>query len=89
MRTLDVRIIITTMLIMIASAIIAFVVSNIYYQHYLKPENDKKVTKIAENIVTIFEGNNYQGISPYLLSMTDLGYTFYVIDENGKKKSDE
>src|SRR5690625_6760710 len=72
MRTLYVRIIATTMGIMIASALIAFVVTNIYYQYYLKPENDKKVTQIAENIVTVFEKNDYTDISPYLQSMTDL-----------------
>lgn len=83
-RTLYVRLIVTTMLIMIASAVIAFAVTNIYYQYYLKPENDNKVTKIANNIVTIFEGNNYQDIAPFLLSMTDLGYTFYVVDEEGR-----
>src|SRR5699024_11041252 len=83
MRTLYVRIIATTLGIMIASALIAFVVTNIYYQYYLKPENDKKVTQIAENIVTVFEKNNYTDIDPYLQSMTDLGYKFHVIDQQG------
>src|SRR5699024_3770972 len=54
-----------------------------YYQYYLKPENDKKVTQIAENIVTVFEKNNYPDISPYLQSMTDLGYKFHVSDQHG------
>lgn len=82
MRTLYVRIIVTTMAIMIASAIIAFAATNIYYQHYLKPENDQKVTHIAKNIVAIYEENN-QEIVPYLTAMTDLGYKFYLVDENG------
>ncbi|WP_373894746.1 sensor histidine kinase [Virgibacillus natechei] len=82
MRTLYVRIIVTTMAIMIASAIIAFVATNIHYQHYLKPENDQKVTHIAKNIVAIYEENN-QEIVPYLTAMTDLGYKFYLVDDNG------
>lgn len=86
MRTLYVRIIATTMAIMISSAIIAFIGTNIYYQHYLKPENDKKVTQIAGNIVAVFEKNNYRSISPYLESMTDLGYKFHVIDQNGNEE---
>ena len=83
MRTLYVRIIAMTMGIMIASAVIAFIFSNIYYQNYLKTENDEKVTEIAKNIVTVFEQSANQDISPYLLSMIDLGYMFYVVDENG------
>lgn len=75
-----------TIAIMIASTLIAFVVSNIYYQYYLKPENDQKVTKIAEDIVSVFEVNEEEDISTYLTSMTNLGYTFYLIDpsENGQ-----
>ncbi|MBP1969988.1 signal transduction histidine kinase [Virgibacillus natechei] len=83
MRTLYVRIIVTTMGIMIASAIIAFAVSNIHYQHYLKPENDQKVTEIAENIVSIYEGND-QHITAYLTAMAELGYKFYLMEEGGE-----
>lgn len=75
-----------TMAIMIASAIIAFAVTNIYYQYYLKTENDQKVTQIAENIVTVFEKDTSQDLSAYLLSMADLGYKFYVVDEHGEGK---
>src|SRR5690625_2629737 len=86
MRTLYVKIIVMTIAIMIASTLIAFVVSNIYYQYYLKPENDQKVTEIAEDIVTVFETNEDEDIAAYLTMMTNLGYTFFLIDpsENGQ-----
>lgn len=87
MRTLYVRIIATTMIIMIASALIAFIGTNIYYQHYLKPENDEKVTQITENIVTVFENNNYQRVAPYFNSMADLGYKFYLMDQKGNEQT--
>src|SRR5699024_10756000 len=83
MRTLYVRLIMTTMLIMIASALTAFIATNLYYQSFLKPENDNKITHIGENIVSVFEQNNYGDIDDYLLSMTDLGYTFYLVDADG------
>lgn len=82
-RTLYIRIIIMTMVIMIASAVIAFIATNVYYQYKLKPENDAKVTSIAKNIVAVFEENNYSNIVPYLESMTDLGYKFYLVDQVG------
>src|SRR5690625_4175868 len=84
MKTLYVRIVITTMFIMFASALIAFVVSNIYYQGYLKPENDKKITKIGKNIINVFEGNSNQDISTYLNSMSSLGFQFYLVDQDGQ-----
>lgn len=87
MRTLYVRIIVMTMGIMIASALLAFAVANIYYQYYLKSENDEKATQVAENIVTIFQQDTTRDISSYLLSMADLGYKFHVIDEHGEEQT--
>lgn len=75
------------MFIMIASALIAFIGTNIYYQNYLKPENDKKVTQITKNIVAVYEKNNYQRVSPYFNSMADLGYKFYLVDQKGNEKT--
>lgn len=68
---------------MIASSIIAFFVSNIYYQHYLKPKNDAKITHISQNIVDIYQTNNRQDIASYLEEITDLGYKFYLVDDSG------
>ncbi|WP_188456747.1 HAMP domain-containing sensor histidine kinase [Virgibacillus oceani] len=85
MKTLYVRIIVTTMIIMISSALIAFVISNVYYHYYLKPKNDQKITQIATNIVDIYKHNNNERIENYLGQMTDLGYTFYLVDEAGNE----
>src|SRR5699024_10130696 len=87
MRTLYVRIFVTTVFIMIASSILAFLATNIYYHFYLKPENDQKMTHITQNIVDLFEENNQQDIETYLTSMADLGYSFYLVDQNGQGES--
>lgn len=87
MRTLYVRIIVITMVIMIASALIAFITTNIYYHNYLKPKNDEKVTQIAKNIVTVFEQNNNQQASTYFNAMADLGYKFYIVDQKGNEQT--
>lgn len=87
MRTLYVRIIVMTMAIMVASAIIAFAASNIYYQNYLKPSNDAKITTISENIVDIYKSKNKQDISFYLKEIADLGYKFYLVDASGNGQS--
>ncbi|GAA0447612.1 HAMP domain-containing sensor histidine kinase [Lentibacillus halophilus] len=83
MRTLYMRIIVVTMLIMILSGMAAFLVTNGYYQFYLKPVNDEKVTGIANDIVTIYEKNASQSIGSFLNDMTELGYQFYLADGSG------
>lgn len=87
MRTLYVRIIATTMFIMIASSVTGFVVTNVYYHHFLKPENDKKITDIAYQIVDIFENNTNQSISEYLQSISQIGYKLHIIDAEGHQQS--
>ncbi|TQS71050.1 sensor histidine kinase [Ornithinibacillus gellani] len=86
MRTLYVRIINMTMLIMIASGVIAFVLTNVYYHYVLKPQNDEKVYHIAKDTVSIFEGNHYPKASDYLSTLTDLGYQFHVISPSGERE---
>ncbi|TXL63642.1 HAMP domain-containing protein [Cerasibacillus terrae] len=83
MRTLYVRIIMMTMVIMIGSAIIAFVVTNLYYHHSLKPKNDQKITKIAENVAEIYDESRFEDIRDYLSTLTVLGYQFYIVDDQG------
>lgn len=86
MKTLYVRIFLMTIAIMIASAFIAFIGSNVYYHHYLKPENDKKIANIAQNAVAIYEANDYESTDAYFKALTNLGYQFYLIDQQGNEK---
>lgn len=87
MRTLYVRIIMTTMFIMIASSILGFFVTNIYYHHFLKPQNDKKITEMAYQIADMYEHNTNQSISDYLQSISQIGYKLHTIDANGHAQS--
>ena len=87
MRTLYVKIIVVTMVIVVASALLAFVASNVYYQYYLKPENDKKVTEIAKRSVQVFEKSHEQSIESYLTDMAEFGHQYYLISEDGTEKS--
>ncbi|MDY0395015.1 HAMP domain-containing protein [Virgibacillus halophilus] len=84
MRTLYVRMIAIIITILLASASIAFVGSNIYYHYFLKPENDAKITHIAKQTVAIYEEGKNEDIDTYLSTLTALGYQFYLADETGK-----
>src|SRR5699024_10455007 len=85
MRTLYIRIIVVTMVIMIVSSLIAFITTNVYYHVSLKPENDRKITSIAHDIVTVYEENHNEDAEDYLANMAELGYSFYVINEDGSQ----
>ncbi|HLR15093.1 MAG TPA: HAMP domain-containing sensor histidine kinase [Bacillota bacterium] len=87
MRTLYVRIIATTMFIMVASSVIGFVVTNVHYHHFLKPQNDQKITEIAYQIADMYEKNSNQPISEYLQSISQLGYKLHMIDAEGHQQS--
>ncbi|MEH6942760.1 sensor histidine kinase [Bacillus sp. JJ722] len=84
MRTLYLRIVITTLVVMIFSSLLAFIISNAYYQSNLKPRNDEKVTKMANDIVAFYENNQNVDVDAYLKSIGELGYQIYLVDENHK-----
>lgn len=79
MRSLYVRIVVVTLLIMITSSVIAFIGSNLYYQHILKPANDEKNTEIAKDIVDLYNAASMD--EPAFFHQTaKLSYQFYISD---------
>ncbi|MGM7682560.1 sensor histidine kinase [Cytobacillus sp. Hm23] len=83
MKTLYLRIVLTTSFVMISSSIIAFIVSNGYYQYNLKPYNDAKITNIGKDIVHFFNNNQDVNIDEYLHSIGKLGYQLYLVNNQG------
>lgn len=80
MKSLYVRIVATIFLVMITSSIIAFLIANTYYQQYLKPENDAKITSIVDNIVLFYSENNEMSINDYLKQTAEMGFQLYLVD---------
>lgn len=85
MKTLYFRIVVTTILVMIFSGLVAFLLSNIFYHYNLKPYNDEKLTKIATDIKSYYEENPEINLNHYLKNVSELGYQILLVDENGKK----
>ncbi|KMY51375.1 sensor histidine kinase [Peribacillus loiseleuriae] len=83
MKTLYLRIVFTTIFVMILSGILAFILANFYYQSKLKPYNDSKVTHLAKDIVTFYEQNQEISLNDYLENASNLGYQLYVVDQDG------
>lgn len=87
MRTLYVRIITMTMMIIIVSTIAAFLMTNSYYHIHLKPANDEKLTNIAKQIGEILSEHPKEFIPEYLTRIAPLGYKIHIVDSELNRKS--
>ncbi len=65
---------------MALSGLFAFVLTNIYYQIYLKPQNDEKLTEVTEEIQAFFGETNVNA-DRYFDHIGQLGYQLAVFDE--------
>ncbi|MFD1337316.1 sensor histidine kinase [Oceanobacillus iheyensis] len=86
MKSLYVKFIVITIGIMLLSGLIAFFLSNTYYQHKLKPYNDEKNTNIALQIANFIDKNPQLDIQHYLKNITDVGYQLYLVRQDGKEE---
>ncbi|MBY0074428.1 HAMP domain-containing histidine kinase [Priestia aryabhattai] len=83
MKTLYLRIVLTTIAVMVFSSLLAFIVANVYYQYSLKPYNDQKLTRMAKDIASFYESNRGVDQQSYLQHISKLGYQIYVVDSTG------
>lgn len=85
MRSLYVKFVVFTIGIMIFSGILAFLISNMYYQQKLKPFNDEKNTKIALEIAE-FTGNQPDlDLKDYFENISSIGYQIFLVDNSGNE----
>lgn len=82
MKTLYLRIVVTTIFVMLLSGVLAFFLSNMYYQYFLKEHNDQKVTRMAKDIQHFHEKNLLLKTDDYLDSIGQLGYQLYVVNKD-------
>ncbi|QDI92591.1 hypothetical protein EPH95_16550 [Salicibibacter halophilus] len=82
MKSFYVRTVIITLSVMIISSLLAFFISNVYYQFSLKPENDAQISTFAKNIQQYTEREADGVSSAYFSHVGDLGYQLVLFDEN-------
>lgn len=85
MRTFYVKFIVITSGMMFFSFILAFLISNTYYQQKLKPYNDEKNTNVALDIVTFAENHENINLKEYLASIAAVGYQICLVDDQGTR----
>ncbi|WP_010094438.1 sensor histidine kinase [Ornithinibacillus scapharcae] len=85
MKSLYVKFVVITISIMILSGVLAFLISNTYYQQRLKPENDEKNTRIALNIASFIEDHPNINLMGYLDHLSSIGYQIFLTDYFGNE----
>lgn len=79
MKSLYSRVFLITLLVIAASSLLGFLLSNMYYHIQLKPYNDKKLIGIAEQMKAYIEAEPAD-MERYLHHAASLGYEMYVTD---------
>ncbi|WP_078380459.1 sensor histidine kinase [Sutcliffiella halmapala] len=84
MRSLYSKFVLFTLVIMIVSALLAFFLSNAYYQHVLKSQNDEKYTNISLNIAQYINTETNLELAKYFELLSNIGYQLMIVDTNGE-----
>lgn len=78
--TLYVKFVWFTILTMFVSSLISFFAMNIYYDMYLKAENNAKNLAIANSIALSTNGNSFSSAEDTFHLLGDVGYQLYLTD---------
>lgn len=87
MRTLYSKFLWMTILIMLGSGTIGFMVVNTFYHQNLKEKNDAKNVLVAQSIARLIESSSGTSLETLLQTIGDTGYQLYVFSEDGEEKA--
>lgn len=86
MKSLYTKFVVVTISIMLFSGLLAFLLSNVYYQKELKPYNDMKMTAFARSIASFPTENPTVDLESYLQNTSTIGYQIYLVKETGENR---
>ncbi|WP_310550488.1 sensor histidine kinase [Paenibacillus glufosinatiresistens] len=85
MKSLYVRMCAVFCSVVVASSVLAFLMSNLYYQVNVKSRNDAKLTRMALEVSRF--GESHAGeLDSYLRTTAALGYKIYLTDGSGENR---
>ncbi|MCL6604821.1 MAG: HAMP domain-containing histidine kinase [Paenibacillus sp.] len=85
MKSLYVRMCFLFCSVILFSSLFAFLGSNLYYQHKVKPLNDAKLTGMAQKLQQ-FSESHPESVDEYLGSVASLGYKIYITNDQGDER---
>ncbi|WZX99126.1 HAMP domain-containing sensor histidine kinase [Bacillus sp. FSL W7-1360] len=83
MRSLYGTFVVVTLVVMLVSGLFAFLLSNVYYQHALKQQNNDKYIETAEEIARELTSQTEVDIDAYLAFVARIGYQLHLVREDG------
>lgn len=83
-KSLAQRITIYTIVVMIVSSVLGFILTNIYYHIDLKIKNDQKVMQTLKNVQKYIDDDKDISLDNYLNHVSDLHYQAILYDEKQK-----
>jgi signal transduction histidine kinase len=86
MKSLYGKFALTTIFIMVLSGVLSFVISNLYYQHSLKSQNDLKITNFALEISEYIQKAPNIDLNAYLDHIGSIGYQLYIVNDHGREQ---
>lgn len=84
-KSLYLRIAIYTIVVILFSALISFLMTNVYYHFNLKPSNDEKIMKTLKEAKQFQKDMGSNQIHRYFKHLGEMNYQLLVVDNNGKK----
>lgn len=79
MRTLYTRIVLTFVLIALASGIVGLLLTSVYYESVLRSNNERKILETTDDIVQLYRRNPDVDLGFYLDKVAALGYQIYAV----------
>ncbi|MBN6185445.1 HAMP domain-containing histidine kinase [Aneurinibacillus sp. BA2021] len=86
MHSLYTRIVSMVILISVMSSILAFMISNAYYQANLKAYNEQKIMRIGQEIVSLYGTNPALSMDEYFKKIANMNFQLYVFNERYERK---
>ncbi|WP_153733312.1 sensor histidine kinase [Sporosarcina obsidiansis] len=83
MKSLYGKFLVLTLVIMLTSALIAFLTVNTYYHRYLKEQNDTKNVNVVKEIASFLEAKEGFDLTSYFDMLASTGYKLLVIGPDG------
>ncbi|MEK5445850.1 sensor histidine kinase [Paenibacillus sp. FSL R7-0331] len=85
MKSMYVRMCLLFCSMIVMSSVLGFLVSNLYYQARIKPQNDAKLTKMAIGMQQFIQ-DHPDSAGEYLLSTASVGYKLYLTNGEGEER---
>ncbi|GIP41419.1 two-component sensor histidine kinase [Paenibacillus sp. J31TS4] len=86
MRSIYSKLALTSIGIILVSALLGFYIANAYYHESIKPLNDEKNVRIAQAMTAFLEEHGEVQLDSYLANVAAVGYQICLVDGNGAER---